>query len=209
MNGKKILVEGSGRHIHVTAADLAILCGDGFELEVKRYLSQPGEFASLTRLGVAGPRGTLKTVTVLGPYRGATQVELSLTDALSIGLTPPIRQSGDLAGSVGCTLIGPAGSLDLKEGVIVAKRHVHLTPHDAEAWGIKDNQIIQVRIEGPQMARPLIFDEVVARVSPNYTTCMHIDYDEMNAAGLPRGGIGEILVGSDYITKAEEEEPEA
>ena len=193
MSGNKIIIEGSGRHIHVSAADLAILCGEGSELEVKKYLSQPGEFASFTRVDVTGPKGTLKNVSILGPCRGATQVELSLTDAVSIGLAPPIRASGDVAGSAGCTLTGPAGSVELTEGVIVAQRHVHFLPVDAEALGITDKQIIKVRVEGTK-GRALIFDDVVARVNPNYATFMHIDYDEMNAAAISTGEEGEIIL---------------
>ena len=191
MSGKTVTIEGSGKHMHVSAADLAVLCGEGFELEVKKYLSQPGEFASNTRIDVVGPKGTLKGVSILGPCRPATQVELSLSDARSIGIAAPIRESGDVAGSACCTLIGPAGTLELKEGVIVAKRHVHFTPEDAKDLGIIDKQLIKIKVCGD---RCLIFDEVVARVSPKYATYMHIDYDEMNAAGLSGEMEGEIIV---------------
>jgi len=177
----RITIEGSGRHIHLSPEDLETLFGQGFELEVKKYLSQPGEFASNSRLEVASPKGTIKGVAVLGPTRPQTQVELSFTDARILGLNPPIRESGDLAGSLGCTLIGPAGSVELKEGVIIAQRHIHMTPEDAKKVGVVDHEIVQVLVEGE---RGLVFDEVVVRVNPNYATFMHLDYDEINAGGL-------------------------
>lgn len=190
MSERKIIIEGSGRHIHVTKEVLEQLFGKGFELEVKKYLSQPGEFASNSRVDVVGPKGTLKKVSILGPCRAFTQVELSFTDARVVGISCPIRESGNVEGSAPCTLIGPAGSVDLKEGVIIAKRHIHFTLEDAEAMGIKDKQILKVQVGGE---RGLIFDEVVARVSEKYATFMHIDYDEMNAAALFGDMTGVIL----------------
>jgi len=181
MSENRVIIEGSGRHIHLAQADLEALFGPGFELEVKKYLSQPGEFASNSRVDVVGPKGTVKGVGILGPTRPATQVELSRTDARTLGLTCPLRESGNLAGSASCTLVGPAGSVDLAEGVIIAKRHIHLTPEDAARFSVADKEIVQVKTEGE---RSLIFDEVVCRVSPKYATAMHIDYDEANAAGL-------------------------
>ena len=186
MAENRIIIEGSGRHIHLSQADLEALFGTGFELEVKKYLSQPGEFASNSRVDVVGPKGTIKGVGILGPVRPQTQVEVSFTDARVLGLTPPIRESGKLAGSAGCTLIGPAGSVELKEGVVIAKRHIHFTPEDAEKFGVADTEIVQVQVEGD---RGLIFDEVVVRVSPKYATYMHVDYDEINAAAL----FGEVM----------------
>jgi len=187
----KIIIEGSGRHVHITKEHLALLFGADYVLEVKKMLSQPGEFASGARLDISGPKGTIKGVSILGPCRKATQVELSFTDARVLGLDCPVRESGDVAGSAGCVLTGPSGSLELKEGAIVAKRHVHLTPEDAVAAGVGDKEIVRVQTEG---GRALIFDEVVCRVSPNYATYMHVDYDEMNAAGLtPLNSAGEIV----------------
>ena len=181
MTENRIIIEGSGRHIHLSQADLETLFGAGFELVVKKYLSQPGEFASESRVDVVGPKGTIKGVGILGPTRPQTQVEVSFTDARILGISAPIRESGKLAGSAGCTLVGPAGSVTLTEGVIIAKRHIHFTPEDAEKFGVTDTEIVQVVTDGE---RALIFDEVVVRVSPKYAIYMHVDYDEINAGGL-------------------------
>ena len=186
MEELKILVEGSGRHVHLSRQDVDALFGAGFELEIKKELSQPGQYATCQKVDVTGPKGTLKGVTVLGPCRKESQVEVSLTDARALGLRPPVRESGALEGSDGCTLAGPAGSVELTKGVIVAKRHIHLTPATAEKHGIADREILQVRLEGD---RAMILDQVVARVDPTYADAMHIDYDEMNAAGLA----GEVM----------------
>ena len=191
MSERKVIIEGSGRHVHVTKEVLETLFGVGFELEVKKMLSQPGQFASNSKVDVVGPKGTIKGVSILGPCRPETQVELSFTDARVLGLSCPIRESGKIAGSAPCTLVGPAGSVDLAEGAIIAKRHIHFTPEDAEKFGIKDQQIVKVKVGGD---RALIFDEVVARVSPKYATFMHIDYDELNAAALfGKDPVGEII----------------
>ena len=181
MAENRIIIEGSGRHIHLSQADLDALFGPNAELCVKKYLSQPGEFASECRVDVTGPKGTIKGVVILGPTRPQTQVELSFTDARILGIHAPIRESGQLAGSAPCTLTGPAGSVALKEGAIIAKRHIHFTPEDAATFGVADKEIVQVVTDGE---RALIFDEVVVRVSPKYATYMHVDYDEINAGGL-------------------------
>lgn len=188
---KTVLVETSARHVHVTQADLETLFGKGYELKVKKMLSQPGQFAAEERVTVVGPKRELANVSILGPVRKATQVELSLTDARSIGVTAPVRESGDVAGSGACKLVGPCGEVELSEGVIAAKRHVHMTPADAEAYGLRDSQIVRVKVatEG----RALVFDDVVVRVSENYALAMHIDTDESNAAGCTPGLMGEIL----------------
>jgi len=177
---KKIIIEGSGKHCHVTRATLDILFGEGAQLTVKKWLSQPGQFLTPQKVTIVGPRN-MSSISIIGPCRKADQVELSLTDATSLGFTAPVRESGDVAGSTGCKLIGPSGEIEISEGVIIAKRHVHLAPEDAEAFGIEDQQIVRVRVEGE---RGLIFDEVVARAGPQHATFMHVDYDEMNAAGL-------------------------
>ena len=177
----KVLVETSARHVHVTQEHLETLFGKGFELTVKKKLSQPGQFASNERVTVVGPKKELANVSILGPVRSASQVELSLTDARSIGIAAPVRESGDIAGSAGCKLVGPAGEVELTEGVIAAKRHIHMTPEDAERFGVKDKEIVQVKVGGE---RALIFDEVVCRVSPSYATFMHVDYDEIHPASL-------------------------
>ena len=191
MSDFNVIIEGSGRHCHVTRETLDTLFGKGFELEVKKMLTQPGQFATPHRITVVGPRKSVD-VSIIGPCRKADQVEFSLTDATSLGFTPPIRESGDLAGSPGCKLIGPEGEVDISEGVIIAKRHVHFTPEDAEKVGVKDKQIIKVKTSGE---RALIFDDVVARVNPEYATYMHVDYDELNAAALSGiDPVGEMII---------------
>ena len=175
----KFIIETSARHVHVTKEDLETLFGKGYELTVKKELSQPGQYASNERVTVVGPKKELANVSILGPVRKASQVELSATDARSIGIGIAIRESGDLAGTPGCKLVGPCGEVELEEGVIVAKRHIHMTPADAEAFGVSDKEIVKVRLD---TARPLVFDDVVVRVSPKFALAMHIDTDECNAA---------------------------
>jgi len=191
MSAKKVQIEGSGRHCHVTQETLEVLFGKGFKLEVKKMLSQPGQYATPHKVTVVGPRKSLD-LSILGPCRPADQVELSMTDATSIGITAPIRESGDIAGSPGCKLVGPEGEVEIKEGVIIAKRHVHITPEDAEKFGVKDKQIIKIKVSGD---RGLVFDEVVVRVRGDFATYMHIDYDEFNAAAINGDNLmGEIVV---------------
>jgi putative phosphotransacetylase len=184
------IVETSARHIHLTNADIETLFGAGAVLHNKKDLSQPGQFACEEKLEIVGPKGSLKA-SVLGPARKATQVELSFTDARTLGLkSVPVRESGDIAGTPGIKLVGPAGELEIQEGVIIAKRHIHMTPADAEAFGVKDKDIVQVKIANAD--RTTIFGDVVVRVSPSYALAMHIDTDEANAAcafGACRGEI--------------------
>ena len=182
----KILVETSARHVHVTKEALEILFGEGYELTVKKMLSQPDQFASNERVTVVGPKKEMPNVSILGPCRGKNQVELSATDARSIGLDAPVRESGDVAGSAGCKLVGPKGEVEISEGVIVAKRHIHMTPADAQAAGVADKDIVKVACGGE--GRKVIFDDVVIRVSDNFATAMHIDTDESNAANGPKEG---------------------
>ncbi len=189
---RPVLVEVSARHVHLTAEALEILFGKGHTLTVKKYLSQPGQFAAEERVTVVGPKRELTGVSVLGPTRRAVQVELSATDARSIGVAAPVRESGKTAGSPGCRLVGPRGELEIAEGVIVAKRHVHMTPADAEKYGVTDGQT--VRVEVPSEGRSLVFGDVVVRVSDNYSLALHIDTDEGNAAGYTPGLVGNILV---------------
>jgi putative phosphotransacetylase len=191
MHTMNFVIETSARHVHVSPADLETLFGKGYSLTKKKDLSQPGEFACEERVDVVGPKKAIKGVSILGPTRKATQVEISLTDARSIGVTAAIRQSGDIAGTSGCKLVGPAGELELKEGLIAAKRHLHTTPDDAEKLGIANNDIVSVKIASAE--RSLIFGDVVVRVSPAYATAMHIDTDESNAAGLSGVVMGEIV----------------
>ncbi|HIT41911.1 MAG TPA: phosphate propanoyltransferase [Candidatus Caccovicinus merdipullorum] len=187
----KFLVETSARHVHVTQEHLEILFGKGYELTKKKDLSQPGQYACEERVTVVGPKKELKGVSILGPVRKATQVELSLTDARSIGVAAPVRESGDVAGSAGCKLIGPAGEVELTEGVIAAKRHIHATPADAEQLGVKNGDIVSVKVDTD--GRSLVFGDVVVRVSDSYALAMHIDTDESNAAGCGREQYGEIV----------------
>ena len=181
-----ILVETSARHVHVTEADLETLVGKGYQLTVKKELSQPGQYASNERVTVVGPKKELANVSILGPCRSATQVELSMTDARSIGIVAPVRESGDVVGSAGCKLVGPAGEVEIGEGVIIAKRHIHMTQADAAAAGVADKDIVKVVTGGN--GRKLVFDDVVIRVSEKFATAMHIDTDESNAAGGPNSG---------------------
>ena len=147
---KKFLVEMSARHVHVTEADLETLFGKGAKLTPKKDLSQPGQFACEERVDVVGPKGTLPHVSILGPTRSATQIEVSATEARKLGVAAPVRESGDVAGSSPCKLVGPAGEVELSEGVIVAKRHVHMTPEDAAAYGVSDKEIVQVKVDTPE-----------------------------------------------------------
>ena len=186
----KIPVEVSARHVHLTEAHFHQLFGADAALTLKKALSQPGEFLSHARVTVGGSKRNFENVAVLGPFRAASQAELSLTDLRSMGLTAPIRESGDLAGSAPLTLIGPAGTVELPEGLIAAKRHIHMTPEDAAKFGTANKQIVHVRVAGD---RPLIFGDVVVRVAPTYALAMHIDTDEGNAAAAPLDGTAEIV----------------
>lgn len=188
---KTVLIETSARHVHVSREALDILFGEGYELTPKKDLSQPGQFACEERVQVIGPKGSFPAVSILGPIRPSTQVELSATDARSIGITAPIRESGDIKGSGACKLVGPNGTYDLPVGVIIAKRHIHMTPADAEKLGLTDKQIVKVKSDYAE--RSLIYDDVVVRVNPNFSLAMHIDTDESNAANLAPGYFGEIL----------------
>lgn len=188
---KTVMVETSARHVHVTEETLEILFGKGYQLTKKKDLSQPGQFACEERVQVIGPKNSFPAVSILGPTRPADQVELSASDARSIGVAAPVRESGDIAGSGACKLVGPKGEVELKEGVIVAKRHIHMTPEDAENYGVKDKQVVSVKIESPE--RSLIFGDVVVRVSPKFKLAMHIDTDESNAVMAGRDATGVIV----------------
>ena len=177
---KKVIVETSARHIHLSREAVDILFGEGYQLTNKKELSQPGQYACAEKLLVVGPKGSLKA-SILGPTRNASQVEISLTDARSIGVTAPIRESGDIKGSGACKLVNPenGAELELSEGVIAAKRHIHLTPEAAAEMGVVDKEIVSVKIESERTA---ILGDVVVRVSPSFAPAMHIDTDEANAA---------------------------
>ena len=186
---KKFIVETSARHAHITDATLKILFGEGATLTNKKDLSQPGQFACEEKIEVVGPKGSIK-MSILGPTRPADQAEVSFTDARALGLTPPVRESGDVAGTPGVKLVGPCGEVEIKEGVMVAKRHIHMTPEDAAELGVEDKQIVKVKLD---TERPLIFDDVVVRVSPKFALAMHIDTDECNAACAFGQVYGEIV----------------
>ncbi len=188
---KEFIVETSARHAHLSEADFKVLFGENATLTVKKALSQPGQYACEERITVVGPKKELPGVSILGPFRKASQVELSATDARSIGLGIAIRESGDLASTPGCKIVGPCGEIELKEGVIVAKRHIHATVKDAEELGVKDKDIVKVEVSTPD--RSLIFGDVVVRVSDSYALAMHIDTDESNAAGMVPGVMGKIV----------------
>lgn len=181
----KLPIALSNKHIHLSQADIDVLFGQGYELTHKKDLSQPGQFACEEMVEVVGPKGSTK-MRVLGPARPESQVEVSLADARGLGIAVPVRQSGDTEGTPGCKLVGPKGEVELTEGVIAAKRHIHFSPEDAEAMGIKDRQIVKVEVE--TNGRSLIFGDVVCRVKDTYATFMHIDTDESNAAGGPKEG---------------------
>ena len=187
----EVLVETSARHLHVTQEHLEILFGKGSELTKKKDLSQPGQFACAERVDVVGSKKTLAGVSILGPVRPETQVELSLTDARSIGVSAPVRESGDIAGSGACKLVGPCGEVEIAEGVIAAKRHIHMTTADAAEMGLVDKQVVSVKV--PSDGRATIFGDVVVRVSDKYALAMHIDTDESNAGGVAPGTMGEII----------------
>lgn len=187
----KILLETSARHVHVTREVLDILYGEGYELTPKKPLSQPGQFACEERIAVIGPKNQFPRVSILGPIRPYTQVEISASDAIAIGVTAPVRMSGDLKGSGSCKLVGPCGEVELEEGVIVAKRHLHALPEEAVELGITDGEIVKVKVTSDE--RSLIFDDVIARVTPTSGLAIHIDTDEANACGSVPGMMVELV----------------
>ena len=191
MSKEKILIEVSARHVHVTTEDLETLFGKGYQLTPKKDLSQPGQYAAAERVDLVGPRSTLKNVSILGPVRSASQVEVSMSDARTLGLNPSIRESGNIDGTIGVQLVGPAGTVTLDKGLIVAKRHVHLTPEAAEAQGVVNGQVVEIKVHTDD--RSMTFGDVVIRVSEKFAPAMHIDTDEANAAGITSTAWGEIV----------------
>lgn len=182
-------MEASGRHVHLTEDQIRLLFGHG--LTPAKPLSQPGQFAAKERLTVVGPKGDMKNVAVLGPARKEAQVEVSLTDARLLGLTVPVRLSGDVKDSPGVKLIGPVGQVELERGVIAALRHIHLTPADAQRFGVRDRQVVKLQTF---TSRPLVFEDVVVRVSADFAPRVHLDYDEANACGFAAGDYGRIIL---------------
>ena len=181
-------LEASGRHVHVTAEQARLLFGHG--LTPKRPLSQPGQYLANERVTVLGTKGKFDNVAVLGPEREEAQVEISLTDGRALGIVPPVRPSGSLRDTPGCVLAGPKGQVGLHQGVIAAQRHIHMTPEDAAHMGVTDRQVVKLQVYA---ARPLVFEDVLVRVSPEYATYAHLDYDEANACGFQEGDLGRIL----------------
>lgn len=190
---KKLLVETSARHVHLSKKEFEILFGEGKELTVKKYLSQPGQFVSEEKVNLVGPKKSINGVSILGPLRKEAQVEVSLTDARTLGLTIPVRESGDIEGTPGIKLTSLDGTkeVDLEKGVIAAKRHIHATPSDAKEMGLENGQVVSVKVTTP--CRSLIFDDVVVRVRDDFAYYMHIDTDESNAAGCSGEVYGEII----------------
>lgn len=185
-----IEVEASGKHVHLCEEHINILFGRDYQLTKVKDLSQPGQYACKERVTITGPKGSLKNVIVLGPARKSTQVEVSLTDATVLGIKAPVKESGKIEDTPGITISTERATITVDKGVIVAKRHIHITPEDAEKFGVKDKEIIQAKVYGN---RPLIFDDVVIRVSPDFRTYMHIDYDEANACGFTKGTLCRIV----------------
>lgn len=183
-------VEASGRHVHLSRQEIDALFGPGYQLTKVKDLSQPGQFVCKERITVAGPKGLFQNVVILGPERSESQVEVSMTDTRILGINAPVRESGKTEGTPGVTLMNVSAVVTLSHGLIVAKRHIHMTPEDALKNKVSNSQIVQVKVEG---TRPLIFDDVVVRISPRFATYMHIDYDEANACGLTKGARGYIL----------------
>ena len=181
-------LEASGRHVHVTQQQAVALFGH--KLTAKRPLSQPGQFLANERVTVIGPKGEFQNVAVLGPERKEAQVEISLTDGKTLGIAPPVRLSGKVAQTPGATLAGPCGRVVLEQGVICAQRHIHMTPEDAKHMGVTDKQVVRLQTFTD---RPVVFDDVVVRVSPSFRTRVHLDYDEANACGFRTGDLGRIL----------------
>ena len=188
----KVPIEISARHTHPSCHDLEVLFGAGFKLTKFKDLSQPGQFAAVECVKLVGPQGEINKVRILGPCREETQVEVSETEARELGLTPPVRDSGNLAGTPGLKIIGPAGQIDLPQGVILALRHIHIDPATAESLGVKNGDKVKVDVSGE---RDLLFENVLIRVSPDFKLAMHIDTDEANAAGIDANNHeGEIII---------------
>lgn len=184
-----IPLEASGRHVHVTREQAQALFGH--DLTEKRPLSQPGQFLANERVAVVGPKGEFRNVAVLGPARKEAQVEVSLTDGRTLGITPPVRLSGDVKNTPGVRLVGPNGQVELQQGVIAAKRHIHMSPEDARNFGVTDGQEVSLKT---YTGRQLIFENVPVRVKPDFATYAHLDYDEANACGMKDGDLGRIVL---------------
>jgi hypothetical protein len=188
----KVLVETSARHVHITEEQIEILFGAGAKLTHKKDLSQPGQYACEERVTIVGPKKPIANVIILGPARGKAQVEVSFTDARALGIEAPVRESGDVAGTPGCKLVGPCGEIELSEGVIIAKRHVHLDPATAEQFGLSDKQIVSLKIDNG-LGRSTVYGDLVVRVNENFAPAVHLDTDESNAACAFGKCYGELI----------------
>ncbi|HHV45460.1 MAG TPA: phosphate propanoyltransferase [Tissierellia bacterium] len=188
--GLKLPIALSNRHIHLSQEDLNTLFGEGYELTFKKALSQPGQYACEEKVDIIGPKGTLKGVRVLGPVRKSTQVEVSISDAIKLGVEPVVRNSGDIDGTPGAKIVGPKGEIEIDKGVIVAARHIHMHTDDAERFGVKDGDIVKVRTEG---IRALVFENVLIRSGATHALEMHVDIEEGNAAGVKNGDMVELI----------------
>jgi putative phosphotransacetylase len=187
-----VMVEASGRHVHLSQQDLDALFGSGYKLTPVKDLSQPGQYACAERVTITGPKGSLQNVVILGPTRPESQVEISLTDGLVLGVKAPVRLSGDIDNTPGITITNPKNekSITINKGLIVAKRHIHISPEDAERFGVSNGQTIKIKVFGE---RPVIFEDLDVRVNKNFKTAVHIDYDEANACGYTKNSMGLIL----------------
>lgn len=185
-----VMVEASGRHIHLSRHDANALFGKDYEFTIKKELSQPGQYAYEERVTLTGPKGVIRNVAILGPCRKDTQIEISATDARVLGISAPVRLSGDIKNTPGCTVSSETASIEVPQGVIIAKRHIHLTPQDAERFHIKDNDILKIKVFAE---RPVIFEDLNARISKDFRTAVHIDYDEANACGFTKDTVGLII----------------
>lgn len=188
---KLVQVNMSNKHVHVSREHLAILFGEGHELTSTKPLSQPGQYACEEKVDIVGPKSTLKGVRILGPVRAETQVEISVFDARTLGVEAVVRASGNTDNTPGCTIVGPNGQITIDKGLIVAARHIHMHTEDAQKFGLKDKDIVKVKVGE---VRALVFENVVVRVSPDYALDMHIDIEEGNAAGIKNGDMGEMIL---------------
>ena len=187
---KKIPIALSNRHLHLSQEHLEILFGKGYELNKIKDLKQPGQYAAAEKVDLVGPKGTIKGVRVLGPTRSKTQIEISFADSFTLGVNPPVRDSGDITGSPGVKVVGPEGEVEIDEGVIAAARHIHMTPEEAEALDLKDKDTVKVKTGGE---RSVVFENVLVRVNPNYALEMHVDMEEGNGAGVENNQMVEII----------------
>ena len=190
MSSNKVPVGLSNRHLHLSKEHIDVLFGEGYELTIMKDLSQPGQYAANEKVDIVGPKGTLKGVRVLGPARGSTQIEVSLTDGFVLGVTPPVRDSGDLLNSPGGKIIGPKGEVAIENGIVAASRHIHMHTSDAEKFDVVDKEVVRVKVGGK---RGLVFDNVLVRVHPTFALEMHVDIDEGNASGLKNGDLVELI----------------